>query len=214
VITLTCKNFSPRERVRIYLDSTSGSALGSFTASTSGSGSVTVEIPSAPGGTHGLIAEGAQSGQVASAALTVKASMTLSPTSGKAGARITVTLRGYKAGESIAIFWYVNADKTTAIVKNITASSTGTAKYVFKAPDGTKGKHKIDGRGSLKSRATADFTLTTSTSSNAVEEPAAAPTTAPTGAPQPTSAPDQPSAPPPDPTKTARRMPTPAPDEG
>jgi subtilisin family serine protease len=204
-VTLTCKNFGPRERVRVYWDSTSGASLGSFTSSSSGSGSVTVEIPNTPGGTHGLVLEGAKTDQVVTAPITVKASLTISPTSGKAGTRITVTFRGYKPGESIAIFWYVDSGKSTAIVKNITASSTGTAKYTFKAPAGTAGQHKVDGRGSLKSRASAMFTLT-GVKSSSVDEPVNEPAAAPTTRPQPTAAPIQ------EPTKTPRRLPTPFPE--
>lgn len=214
-VTLNCRNFQPRERVRLYWDSTSGTSIASFVSDTNGSGATSVKIPNTPGGTHGLIAKGAQSGQVVTTPMVVKASLTLYPTSGKAGTLITVTFRGYKAGETIAIYWYVSATKTTAIVKNITASSTGTAKYTFKAPKGTAGEHKVDGRGSQKSRANAKFTLTgvtsasvneaseeapraTATRSVPVEEPSAprkiptpVPTSQPTAIPEPTEPPTQ-----------------------
>lgn len=200
-VTLSCRDFQPRERVRLYWDSTSGASITSFVTDTTGSGEATVKIPNTPGGTHGLIAKGAQSGQVVTTPMVVKASLSLSPTSGKAGTRITVTFRGYKAGETIAIYWYIDANKTTAIVKNITASSTGTAKYTFKALAGTAGEHRVDGRGSQKSRANAMFTLTGVTSAS-VEEASEAPA-APAAQPRAESVDE--------PTKTPRKMPTPAP---
>jgi hypothetical protein len=198
-VTLSCRDFQQRERVRLYWDSTGGTSIASFVTDTKGSGATSLKIPNTPGGTHGLIAMGSNSGQVVTMPMVVKTSLSLSPTSGKAGTRVTVTFRGYKAGETIAIYWYVNANKTTAIVKNISASSTGTAKYTFKAPTGTAGEHRVDGRGSLKSRADAKFTLTGVKSASVKEASEPAPRATTTRAESVG-----------EPTTTPRKMPTPA----
>lgn len=159
--TLTCRFFGPRERVRIYWNTTDRSAIASFVSATDGSGQTTVKIPSVPGGKYSLIVTGGKSGRSVTLAVRVKPSMTLSPASGAKGKRVTVTLRGYQPGEVISLHWYVSSSKAKVITRTITASASGTASYRFTVPaDASKGNHKVDARGGLGSRANATFKVT------------------------------------------------------
>jgi hypothetical protein len=160
-ITLTCTFFQPRERVRVYWNSASSSSIASFVASTDGSGQVVVKIPKVAGGAYPVIVKGASSGRVVTLTATIKASVALSPASGRAGSRVTATFQGYKPGETITLVWFVDSSKTTVLTRTITAKADGTASYRFRVPSGAApGGHKVEGRGSAKSRGSATFTVT------------------------------------------------------
>ncbi len=138
-VKVTCSNFQAGEWVRIYWDSTATTQRTLFLASSTGTGSATFVVPDATAGAHQVIAQGATSAQQASQNYTVDSSLTLSSTSGKVGAFVTVTLKGYGAGETVNLTW------DGAPLKSVTTSTTGTASTWFTAPEAVTGNHTVTG---------------------------------------------------------------------
>ena len=158
--TVACTGFRAGERVQIYWDTTGARALGSFTADGAGAGTGSFAFPEAPGGNHIVVARGDTSKRSVQIPVTVKPRATLSLTSGPKGARTTYILTGFKPGELVDIRWFSSASSSTLLVPNLVASQRGTVIYTFNVPADTAGSHKVEGRGGLKSSASAAFTLT------------------------------------------------------
>lgn len=198
-VKVTCQGFASAERIRFHWDSTSKTSFASAVADEQGSAVINIKIPVTPGGPHKLIGKGAVQGKTTTIAMSVRPSVSLSPKTGPRGTRVTVTFRGYRAGETITLVWYVSGTSTKTISKSIKAASNGTVKYTFSVPTGTAGGHKVEGRGSLKSKSSSTFTLTI-VSSTAIDEPAPVNTPLPAPTRQPTLAPPPDSTPIPDST--------------
>lgn len=174
-LTVRCTGFQPNERVDVHWGAVDAPALASFTANEAGEASGTVRIPETTGGSHALWVTGATTSPL-ELGVTVKPRANLNPTAGVSGQKLKVTLRGFQAGESVTIKWYVTPSSSTTIARNLVASELGTVVYTFVVPEATPGEHKIDGRGALGSRATILFTVTGVGSASAPTPPA--PTTA------------------------------------
>jgi hypothetical protein len=142
-------------KVTLYLDSTANKAIGKATASSAGTFSKSVKVTGVAGGTHVVIAVGAD-GSTATAVLTVTATMTLKPASAKAGATATATLAGFAPGESVAFHW--NSASGTEIGLT-TVSSTGGGTATITVPAVGKGTTTVYAVGSLGSNRSAAFTV-------------------------------------------------------
>ena len=89
-------------------------------------------------------------------ALQTAPTVTLSPTSGKVGATVSVSLAGYGASESVSIFW----DSGTTAIKSVTTSTTGSVTTSFVVPTATKGAHTVTAKGNTSGRSdSATFTV-------------------------------------------------------
>ena len=128
VIDVYVTGFGASESVNVNFDSTSGSLLGTINTDSSGSGTVTVKMPQAPGGWHDYVAKGQSSGAVAYGALYVETRVTTSPSSGSPGASLSLTAQGFPGSESVTVAW------------NKTASSSGTT--VCSGKSGSNGKYQ------------------------------------------------------------------------
>jgi hypothetical protein len=189
-VTLSCNFFAAGQTISVFWDSASTAPLGAGVVGSNGSSTVAFKIPVTPGGAHTLIAKGSASSVTVRIAMTVRGSVSLSPKTGPSGTRVTVTFRGYRVGERIKIVWYVTSATTKTMAIDIRAATNGTVKYTFTAPDGTAGGHKVEGQGTLKSKASATFTLTIAASTGVelpppVKTPIPAPTRQPTATPPP-----------------------------
>jgi len=132
---------------------------------------VVITIPAAPGGLHDVLSKGATSGQLATKTIRIKPSLVLAPTSGTSNTRIAVTFNGFLPGEVIELRWYVTSGTIKTIKTGLKADARGTVKYTFKVPSGqTNGKHKVEGVGSLKSKASVNFTLSGVTTASVDKE--------------------------------------------
>lgn len=186
-MTVTCSGFQTGETVRFTWDSSSGKTLDSETAGDGGAATGKFRAPETPGGAHKIVVSGLSSGGRIDLNVTVKPSVSLSPKTGESGDKVTVTLRGFKAGEIIDLKWYVTSTSTKTVKRGVVASSLGTIKTTFNVPSGAaNGSHKVDARGRGGSRAYATFTVS-GASAASVEEPTVRPTRTPRPEPTPES---------------------------
>ena len=105
-VTDQCSGFRRGETVDVRWDSTSGTTLTSFTAGSGGVGSATFRVPSSKRGAHSVYAVGRSSGRSTRAIFSVRPLMTISPSSGLRGTRVTVRLYGFGAREQITVRWF------------------------------------------------------------------------------------------------------------
>jgi hypothetical protein len=160
-----------REKVTLSWDSTRNGALATITTSSKGGGVASIKVPNATGGTHIVIAKGAKSGAQVKVKVTVKPSVSISPKSGSPGTRVTVTIRGFKAGESIDVRWYVTSSETTVVKRQLIAKKDGSATTTFTVPSSAKsGSHRVEAVGRDGSKASYTFKVT-SVRSTSVDEP-------------------------------------------
>ncbi len=145
-----------------------------LTSSSTGGGTVTFKIPAAPKGVHTIKAV---AGKVAAATtFTMSPRIRLSPVLGWIGRTTSVSFRGYAPRETVELRWYTNATYYI-VLKKIVMSSTGSGNTTFTIPTSLMGDHKVVGKGTTGSYASAIFTIALATST---------PTKAPTKSPTPT----------------------------
>ena len=141
--------------VHLYADSTAKS-IGTATASSSGAFTATVAVTGLTGGTHTLIAVGAD-GSTATAALTVTGKLSLSATSGAPGTSATAKVAGFQSGEVVTFRW---KSATGIILGNATATATGSGSTSITIPAVTPKAYPVYAIGSDGTSATATFTVT------------------------------------------------------
>lgn len=158
--------------VKLYWDSTSKPVLKSFTASAAGAGSASFAVPEASSSTtHKVLIRGT-SGLKKSITITVKPSIAISPKSGPGGAKIAVTLKGFKAGEVVDVRWYITSTTLKTLKNDAVASSLGTIKTTITVPTtATVGSHKVEARGTGGSKASVTFTVTSVSAASVDEAP-------------------------------------------
>jgi hypothetical protein len=125
----------------------------------SGNFTATFRVPSAASGAHAVTATGSL-GNTASADFTVTPSTALSPTSGPAGAQVTVNGTGFAANSAVAIAY--DGTLQTTNPSNVTTSAAGSFSAIFSVPlPSTTGAHTVrTASGSANVNAT--FTVTAS----------------------------------------------------
>jgi uncharacterized protein YkwD len=161
-VVLTCTGFNPGEVVNVYFQQTTESArLGSFTAGSTGAGSLTFLAPEIPAGTFVVIARGASSFLLATTPLELHPAIFLTPKEGDPGDVISADLTGFQAGEAVTITWY---DTTTSVrlLRRVTVGEDGSLTTTFRAPGSTAGIHTIEAVGLNSASATATFDLKSS----------------------------------------------------
>lgn len=157
-VVVTCDGFLPGETVGLHLDTVRAAALASGTAGPNGEVTFSISMPETSGGRHALIAFGQTSRKRDTVRLTVDESLALSPKRGVTGTQVTVTLRGFEAGETVSIRWYETSSRSRTVVRGIVADGTGNATATFTvSDDATSGSHKVEARGSGGSRASGTF---------------------------------------------------------
>jgi hypothetical protein len=124
-VTVTAHGYAAGETVRFsfYKSATVGTLMASAPADKYGRAAASFVVPASELGGHKIAGRGAISGLTASRTYTVQPSLLLIPHTGKPGATISVSLRGFKAGEVVAI----TLEGRSTPVKTITVSSTGSA---------------------------------------------------------------------------------------
>jgi hypothetical protein len=141
-VTLSCRGFAPSEQVEVTFGAT---VLTTAKATASGQATAAVAVPSGfagstiPGRKDSFQAKGRQSGKTASATFTVAspttASCTLSPATGLAGSRVTLSCRGFAPSEPVAITF---GAEVLAAAK---ATTGGQVAASFSVPSGFAGSH-------------------------------------------------------------------------
>ncbi len=156
-ITLTGTNFAAAEPVKLYWDSTTTAPLTTTTALANGSFVTHFALPQAPAGAHTLLALGQSSARSASAPLTVKPAVFLSPTHGKAGSVATAVGVGFGAGETVAALWYPGLKP----LKSGASNALGTVALSVTVPLSPAGSYAVLGYGlTTKQYGAASFQVT------------------------------------------------------
>jgi hypothetical protein len=141
-VTLSCRGFAPSERVEVTFGAT---VLATAKARTGGQVAASFAVPGGfagstiPGRKDTFQARGRQSGKTASATFTVasptKASCALSPTTGLAGSRVSLSCRGFAPAEPVAVTFGAEVLTTTK------ATAGGQVAASFAVPSGFAGSH-------------------------------------------------------------------------
>ncbi len=159
-LDISVQGFEAGTTVDLALDAAPWSTL-----STSSLGSATVRLntPEISVGTHTLTAT-SFAGVTASTTLTIRSSISISPSQTKVGDQVAVTLNGFGGGESVALVWS-DSTGSTQQVGSATAGSTGSVATTFAVPPAGSGSHRLEARGgSSGSVATAYVYVNTSIS--------------------------------------------------
>ena len=147
-VTASVSGFTQSRTVTITWD---GTTVATTTSSVVGDGSASFTTPKARKGSHKVTATAGTTS--ASATFTIRPSLAVSPTRGKVGRTVSVTLRGYAKAESITVAW----DSTSKQLTTVIASSSGSADVQVVIPPAPGGTHKVIGAGTTGSLASASF---------------------------------------------------------
>jgi hypothetical protein len=167
-VTLSCRGFAPSEGVEVTFGAT---VLATAKANASGQATATFTVPgdfagsTIPGRNDTFQAKGRQSGKTASATFTVaspaKASCALSPTTGLAGSRVTLSCRGFAPSEPVQVTFGAE------VVAAAKATPGGQVATSFAVPSGFAGSHYPGRRDTFQAKgrqsstvASATFTVT------------------------------------------------------
>jgi hypothetical protein len=141
-VTLSCRGFAPSEPVQVTFGAT---VLATATATASGRLAASFTVPSGfagstiPGRKDTFQAKGGQSGKAASVTFTVaspaKATCVLSPTTGLAGSRVTLSCRGFTPSEPVDVTFGAEVLAATR------ATTGGQVTARFAVPSGFAGSH-------------------------------------------------------------------------
>ena len=167
-ITLSCRGFAPSEQVEVTFGAT---VLTTAKATASGQATAAFAVPSGfagstiPGRKDTFQAKGRQSDKTASATFTIAspttASCALSPTTGLAGSRVTLSCRGFAPSEPVQVSF---GAEVLAAAK---ATAGGQVAASFAVPSGFAGSHYPGRRDTFQAKgrqsgtvASATFTVT------------------------------------------------------
>lgn len=151
--------FQANETIRLTLDSSS-SPWQSVTAGSTGAVLMPSTIPFLTQGAHTIQARGLTSGKTASATLTVQPSMSVTPSGGAAGTRVTAYVRGMKASQSVAVRFNSTSSSGGTSVCSGTADADGSYTCTFTVPN-VSGKTYSVYAGSGSTGATTNYVVTT-----------------------------------------------------
>ena len=158
-VKISCTKLRAGDQIQLYWDSTDNGAFKTFEASSAGTGSGSFKVPDAKSGTHKVLIRGS-SGLKLSVNVTVKPGIALSPKTGPAKTKITVTVKGAKAGETFDIKWYSTSSKSSILRRAVVASAVGTLKTTITVPStATVGNHKVEAVGSAGTKISATFAV-------------------------------------------------------
>jgi len=144
-VPVTVTGFAPETRVILRVD---GIYLGGLTVGDDGSGDRTVTIPALNSGLHVLTAS--NNAKTLAAPARIAPLVRLATTSGPVGSTPSITLRGFRSGESILIT--IDSGNEVRTLSRVTASTaTGSANVIVTIPPSPAGKHRVSAVGSLGS---------------------------------------------------------------
>lgn len=199
-VAVSCAGFYLGETVDLFWERAGTPVRASFVATSSGTGSATFKLPAAVGGAHAVVATGRTSVRTATASVTVRPYLRLTPASGPAGASVDARLYGFRPGERVCVAWHVTPDTTTTPTCDLVADASGsTPSFTVTVPtDASTGAHRVAAQGSLGTAAERTFnvtvggtsisdpTATTTPTPATTEMPSATSTGVPTDTPTPT----------------------------
>ncbi len=140
-LAVTIGGFAAGEPVDLRWDG--GTVWVTGTADPSGAVSTQATVPFLAYGAHTLSARGRSSGRTAAAAYSVRQSMALSPAGGAPGGATTVYVRGFQAGQPVAVAWNRTGTSAGTTVCSGTTNATGTYSCSFRVPSVAGGSYPV-----------------------------------------------------------------------
>jgi subtilisin len=137
-VTVKVGELIPDTRATFRLN---GVDMGSATVLADGTASRVIRVPELPYGKYEIRVTNHQ--KVLKDRILIRPSVTLSSSTGRVGDTVTVTLRGYGAGQSVLVTFDSGAGIRSVV--RLRASSTGAATGAFVVPPSTRGSHKVTG---------------------------------------------------------------------
>ncbi|HET8522593.1 MAG TPA: M23 family metallopeptidase, partial [Thermomicrobiales bacterium] len=161
-VVVTGKNFLPNERVGVYWDSTSSTALATVTADANGGFSTTVSAKGGVAGRHLFAAKGQTSGWKASRSFTIEPTVTATPDRGDAGAALPISGQGFGASETVELRW---ESATGNVLSTFTTDANGAGNGSLTIPaNASLGAHNFVAIGQKSTaKTTGTIRVTTST---------------------------------------------------
>ncbi len=145
-IWATGGGMNANEKVDLYLDQATGTALASATANSAGNWSAGISIPDATGGAHKIVAKGRTSSKSANATFTVKSALTRSPYQGPPGTPLSITVKGFGANETVNLSFIISSGNTVSL-GNATTNASGTGTISATMPEAPFDWHDYQGVG-------------------------------------------------------------------
>jgi subtilisin len=145
----TLSGFAAGENVDILWFETASAAnvLTTVTASETGSVTAHLTVPESVSGSRKVLATGETSGISSYQYFSVKAAISLSPSTGPAGTLVAANLTGYKGGETVNVAWFTTSTRSILVASG-TVNALGSGGIAFTVPaDATSGDHKVDAAG-------------------------------------------------------------------
>ena len=137
-ITVKVGELIPDTRATFRLN---GVDMGSATVLADGTASRVIRIPDFPYGKYEIRVTNHQ--KTLKDRILIRPSVTLSASTGRVGDTVTVTIRGYGAGQSVLVTFDSGAGLRSVV--RVRASSSGTATGTFVVPPSTRGSHRVTG---------------------------------------------------------------------
>lgn len=143
--------FAANETVLAYWSAGNSSILlGSSTANSLGTSTLSFTTLAKPAGTYSLYLAGQTSGNYAFASFNIIPALSITPTSGARGSHATITGTGYRANEMVTVKWDCNKATCGSTITLVTVKANGSGNFtsVVTIPNGVSiGKHTIGGTG-------------------------------------------------------------------
>lgn len=152
-VTVSYKGFTKNRALKIKWD---GQTVATATSSAAGDGGTVITVPNGVKGSHKILV--VMGDLSAGATYSIRSQLRLSPTTVTVNQRLSVSLRGYAANESVKL----TIDNGTTAIVTVKVSSSGNAATTITVPAATGGSHKLYGKGNAQSSDSASFRVSPS----------------------------------------------------
>jgi subtilisin len=145
--TITARGFKSGELITLSWQDTPSTAtqITQITAGTTGSASLSWQVPEATSGSH-LINAAGSGGSIASIGFSVSPDFAFPLTTGTVGQTATATLTGYAANEAVTLKWYDTSSNIRTLL-TVTVSARGSKNFEVAIPESTYGSHRFEAVG-------------------------------------------------------------------
>jgi virginiamycin B lyase len=158
-VTFSGSGFGPNEKVNVYTSGAGSAVLAHGATNSSGSFTAATEVPQAFNGAQLFVGVGQTSGKLGAATFSIVPLLTLTPTSGPAGASVTAEGYGFGSLEHVKIYWPNPNIKLGKQTTNSIGTFSGSG-FTFTVPAGSpSGPAKVEATGPLGEKAFAMFTV-------------------------------------------------------
>jgi hypothetical protein len=134
VVRVSGSGFAPGETVMIRSGSSTGIAIGRVVAQATGGFAVDVATSALAGGNRELVARGETSARLASATVSIRASVAVDPRSGAPGTNVLVRVAGFQPSERVAVRW---GSPTATTAGTIQTNAIGQGSASVRVPAGS-----------------------------------------------------------------------------